>query len=175
MSLSNEYVYVSMCYRKKTHNCISSYCNTHSHSLLLPTLIVFYRWTLLSAHDWRPKTSYAQWEGWLNAAVRRRPSWDAELIKHKVEWLAQINSPLAFQTTLTDAYPSALPFVRDLFLHLKQTLSLMHTHTHPHAHTYTHSHTLSNGLRYLCHLPHTGYLQGHKTHKIPYPISTHAD
>lgn len=33
---------------------------------------------------------------------------------------------MAFQTTLTDAYPSALPFVRDLFLHLKRTLSLTH-------------------------------------------------
>lgn len=72
-----------------------------------------------------------------NTAAQRRPSWDAECIKHEVEWLAQITTLLAFQTTLTDAYPSALPFVRDLFLHLKQTLSLSHTHTHAHAKTHT--------------------------------------
>lgn len=71
------------------------------------------------------------------AAVRCRPGWDTEPIKHKVEWLAQINSPLVFQTTLTDAYPSALPFVRDLFLHLKQTLSLSLTYTPMHMLTHT--------------------------------------
>lgn len=81
-----------------------------------------------------------------NTAVRRRPSWDAECIKHKVEWLAQITTLLAFQTTLTDAYPSALPFVRDLFLHLKQTLSLSHAHAKTHTltayTTFVTSHTL---------------------------------
>lgn len=71
-----------------------------------------------------------------------RLGWDVEPIKHKVEWLVQINSPLAFQTTLTDAYPSALPFVRDLFLHLKQTLSLTHPCTFFHTHIHK-THTLT--------------------------------
>lgn len=66
-----------------------------------------------------------------------RQSGDARLIKHKVEWLAQINSSVAFKTTLTDAYPSAPPFVRDLFLHLKQTLSLTHQCTCLHTNTPT--------------------------------------
>ncbi len=83
-----------------------------------------------------------------NTAAWCRRSWDAELIKHKVEWLAQIKSPLAFQTTLTDAYPSALPFVRDLFLHLKQTLSLIYTHTHTHTQTHTHTHTHAHAYTY---------------------------
>lgn len=44
---------------------------------------------------------------------------------------------MAFKTTLTDAYPSAPPFVRDLFLHLKQTLSLTHQCTCLHTNTPT--------------------------------------
>jgi len=98
-----------------------------SFFLLCATLIVI---LLVDTVDWQyaPLRSGPTRPKWSTAARCR-------LIKHKVEWRAQINSPLAFQTTLTDANPSALPFVRDLFLHLKQT------HTHARARTHTHAHT----------------------------------
>ena len=54
-----------------------------------------------------------------------------------------------------------------------------HTHTHTHTRTRTHKCTptrtraLTHSLRYLCHLPHSGYLQGHKDTRSPVPIYTH--